>query len=137
MSDVMSSTAAKSPKPLRRAVGAVPIPSAQHEAWYAHASAVPGLNAVELGVLDVIAASHRQLQERGFGMVLSYDRLAHRLAVDAVHVRWAVNRLLELGLIGVQSGRGGQANTYSMTLPRRLAASLSTAAAADTPVPPF
>jgi hypothetical protein len=47
----MSSTAAKSPKPMRRAVGAVLIPVERLDEWYAQPFAVPGLNVVELGVL--------------------------------------------------------------------------------------
>jgi hypothetical protein len=125
--------AAKSSKPLRRAVGAVLIPSAQHESWHALAILTRGLNAVELGVLSAIAEHFRQLAERGYGPRLSYDRMARRLGVDPAHVKWAVYRLLELGLVGVQSGRGGQANTYSMTLPKRVAASLAAAAVDDGP----
>jgi len=41
---------------------------------------VPGLNAVELGVLAAIREHHRQLAVRGYGTTLSRDRLAHRLA---------------------------------------------------------
>ena len=101
------------------------IPSAQHEAWYAHASAVPGLNNVELGVLSAIAASYRQMAERA----LSYDRMAHHLNVDPVSVKWAVYKLVDLGLVAVQPGSGTRANTYLLALPRRVAALLSSAAA--------
>jgi hypothetical protein len=129
----MSTTAAKPPKPVRRGHGAVLIPVERLEEWYALAIATPGLNDVERGVLSAIAEHFRQLQARGYGMRLSYDRMAYHLNMDSVHVKWAVYRLLELGLIGVQSGRGGQANTYSTTLPRRVAKSILAAAADDTP----
>ena len=136
MIPAMVSAITKPPKPVRRAVGAALIPSAQHEAWYALAIATPGLNDVERGVLVAIRDHYRHLKERGYGMTLSYDRLARRLDVDAVHARWAVSRLVELGLVGVERGSGSQANTYLLCLPRRIAKSMSAAAAEDD-APPF
>jgi hypothetical protein len=49
----MTALAAAPPRPLRRAVGAVPADPAHYEAWHALASATQGLNPVELGVLAV------------------------------------------------------------------------------------
>src|SRR6267143_1072233 len=103
-------TIAAEPKPVRRAVGAVVIPAAQYERWYALASATAGLNDTERGVLSCIAEHFRQLAERGYGMTLSHDRMARRLDVDPVHVRWAVNHLVELGLLAVQPGGGQRPN---------------------------
>ena len=71
----------------------------------------------------------------GYGTTLSRDRLAHRLDVDPVHVRWAVDRLVELGLMGVERGSGARAKTYLLALPRRVAASMQAAVADD--APPF
>lgn len=56
-------------------------------------------------------------------MTLSYNRLGHRLDTDPVNVRWAVDRLVELGLVGVERGSGARANEYLPALPKRLAAS--------------
>jgi hypothetical protein len=121
---------------IRRGVGAVVLPVDRFEAWYAQASQTVGLNAVELGVLAAIRDSYRQVMEKGYGPRLSFNRLAYHLNVDPIHVRWAVYRLRESGLIGVQSGRGGQANAYSMALPKRVAGSMLAAAAEDD-VPPI
>jgi hypothetical protein len=134
MSDVMSSTATKSPKPVRRAVGAVLIPVERFEAWYARASATPGLNDIERRVLDAIREWHRRLYVEEFAGSLSYRRMAQRLDTDSVNVRWAVDRLVELGLIGVVRGAGARANHYLPALPKRVVTAM-TAAAAD--VPPF
>jgi hypothetical protein len=38
--------------------------------------------------------------------------MARHLDVDPVNVRWAVNRLVELGLVAIKPGAGGRANTY-------------------------
>jgi hypothetical protein len=50
----MGSTVAKSPKRMGIASGAILIPRAGYEAWFARASAAPGLNDVERKVLDAI-----------------------------------------------------------------------------------
>jgi len=46
------------------------------------------LNAIELGILEAVRDSYRQLAVRGYGMTLSHDRLAYRLDVDRTHVKW-------------------------------------------------
>jgi hypothetical protein len=106
------------------------VPSARLQEWYDRAVLMPGLNDAERGVLGAIAASYRLLAEHGYEMVLSRDRLAHRLDVSPVRVRWAIDRLLELGLLAIQSGAGGRANTYVPCLPRKIAASMAAADAA-------
>ena len=78
---------------------------------------------------------YRQLAVRGYGTTLSYDRMAYHLNVDPVHVKWAVDRLVELGLVGVERGSGSRANVYLPALPKRIAKSMLTAAADD--APPF
>ena len=136
-------TTAQPPRPLRRAVGAVMVAPEQYDAWHALASAVPGLNAVEIGVLAAIWEHFRQREERGYCTTLSYDRMAYRLNINHVAVRWAVYKLVELGLLGVERGGGGKANEYRMTLPRKQAAALQVARSAvaagddDDQVPPF
>jgi hypothetical protein len=122
------------PKPvIRRAVGSVVLPTDRFEAWHALAAAVPGLNEIERGVLAAIRDGHRQIIERGYGPRLSFNRLAYHLNVDPIHIKWAVYRLRELGLIGVQSGCGGQPNAYSMVLPKRVAKQMLAADVADAP----
>jgi hypothetical protein len=95
------------------------------------------LTELDRAILFAIAEWYRRLLARDYPGSLSYQRMAERLDVDHVHVRWAIVRLLEMGLIAVKPGAGGRANTYLPCLPRRLAASLSTAAVADELVPPF
>jgi hypothetical protein len=84
-------------------------------------------------VLAAICAWYRRLYVEEFAGSLSYQRIAQRLDTDAVNVRWAVDRLVGLGLIAVKLGAGGRANTYLPALPRRVAASMSSAVAADVP----
>jgi hypothetical protein len=131
----MSSAAAKSPKPIRRAVGAELVPVERFEAWHAQASAVPGLDATELALLSAIAGYHLQLQERGAAVPLSFLRLAEANRTEPIYVSTAVRNLVSLGLIGVLPGRGNCANKYLLALPRKVIASMS--AAADEDLPPF
>jgi hypothetical protein len=123
-------TGATKLKPLRRGHGAVLIPVERVDAWYALASATPGMNDVERGVLSAIAEHFRRLHA---GMRLSYDRIAHHLDVDSVQVKWAVYRLVELGLVAVQPGAGPVPNEYLPALPKRLAASLLAVPAEEVP----
>src|SRR5258708_22139883 len=123
----MNSTAAK-PKPIRRAVGAVLVPVERLEEWHTRASAMPGLNDVERKVLDAIRDWYRRLYVEQFEGSLSHVRMARHLDVDPVNVRWAVNRLVEVGLVAVKPRAGGRAHTYLPCLPPRPAPWLSTAA---------
>jgi hypothetical protein len=91
----------------------------------------PGLNVIERGVLDAIAEWYRRLQAWNFGGSLSYRRMAESIGADPVPVRWAIDRLVERGLVGVKPGNGARANTYLPALPRRIAASLSAVVADD------
>jgi hypothetical protein len=131
----MSTSIIKPQKRMRLASGAVLIPNSGYEAWHTQASAMPGLNDVERRVLDAIRKWYRRLYVERFEGSLSFERMARRLDVDPVQVRWAVNRLVELGLVAVKPGAGGRANTYLPCLPKRIAASMATAAADD--APPF
>jgi hypothetical protein len=127
---IAMSTIANPQKRPRIASGAVLVPTTRFQEWHDRAVLMPGLNDVERGVLGAIAESYRQLEQRGYEMVLSRDRLAHRLDVGPVRVRWAIDRLLELGLLAIQSGAGGRANVYLPALPRKIAASMAAADAA-------
>jgi hypothetical protein len=63
--------------------------------------------------------------------------MARRLDVDAVDLRWSVERLVKLGVVAVTPGTGGRANLYKPCLPKRIAASMAPAALVDEEVPPF
>jgi len=132
-----TSTTTAKPKRMRIASGAVLIPAAQHEQWHAQASAVPGLRDIDRKVLDAIREWYRRLYVEQFDGSLSHVRMARRLDVDPVQVRWAVNRLVALGVVAVKPGAGGRANTYLPALPKRLAASLAGAVGEDAPAPSF
>ena len=128
-------TAAAKPRPIRRAVGAVLIPTARFEAWHGLAIQTPHLTDLDRKVPAAIRDWYRRLYVEEFAGSLSYGRMGRRLDADPVHVRWAVERLLELGLVAVKPGAGGRANTYLLALPRRLVAAMSAAAVED--APPF
>jgi hypothetical protein len=128
-------TTAKRPRWMRLAQDAKLIPIERIQEWHDRAVMTPGLKDLDQAILSAIAEWYRRLQARDCVGSLSYQRLAQRLDTDAVNVRWAVDRLVELGLLAVKPGAGGRANTYLPALPRRVAASLSAAAADD--APPF
>jgi hypothetical protein len=121
---------------MRIASGAALIPNSGYEAWHTRASTMPGLNDVGRRVLDAIREWHRRLYVERFEGSLSHVRMARGLDVDPVHVRWAVARLVELGLIAVKPGAGGRANTYMMALPRSAAVRLAGPVEYE-PAPPF
>jgi hypothetical protein len=93
------------------------------------------LSGLELALLSAVAAYHRQLQEKGEACSLSMLRLAEANRTEPQYVSFAVRNLISLGLIAVLPGRGNCANEYLPALPRKVIASLSTAAAED--LPPF
>jgi hypothetical protein len=126
----VSTTIAK-PRWMRKASNAEIVPVGQFQVWHDQAVQMPGLTDLDRKMLGVIAAWYRRLYVEEFAGSLSYQRIAQHLETDSVNVRWAVNRLVELGLLAVKPGAGGRANTYLPCLPRRLAAPLSTAAADD------
>jgi Mn-dependent DtxR family transcriptional regulator len=78
------------------------------------------LTQLDRKVLDTIAVWYRRLYVDEFDGSLSHVRMARHLGVDPVNVRWAVNRLVELGLVAIKPGAGGRANTYLPALPRRV-----------------
>jgi hypothetical protein len=99
----------------------------------------PGLNEFDRKVLDAIAEWYRRLYVEDFAGSLSHVRMARRLDVDPVRIRWAVEGLVGVGLIAVKPAACARANTYLPALPKRLAASLAAAVAASTEdaAPPF
>jgi hypothetical protein len=105
-----------------RAAGARLAPVAVIDQWLAGASATPGLSDTERAVLAAVAGFHRDLREQRRAVSLSHDRLAQRIGVQPVQVQWAVDRLVELGLITLQPGRGGMPNQFfparTVPLPR-------------------
>lgn len=135
----MTTAIAKSFRPLRRAVGAVPVPADRYEEWYSLAIATPGLKEQEAGVLRVLYEHYRQLHQRGYGMQLSRDNIAGLVGIEPEHVRWATHVLVEKGLIGVVRRGAGRSHAYFMTLPNRLTATLHINAAVpgEDDVPPF
>jgi predicted transcriptional regulator len=133
----MSTSIIKPQKRMRLASGAVLIPNSGYEAWHTQASAMPGLNDVERRVLDAIREWSRRLYVERFEGSLSFERMARRLDTDPVNVRWAVNRLVELGLVAVKPGAGGRANTYLPCLPKRVVAAMEAAVGENEPAPPF
>jgi hypothetical protein len=134
-------TTAKPLRPLRRAVGSVPIPPEQFDAWYKLASATEGLSEREIAILRILHDHFRQLHERGHGLQLSRDNIAHHLDIEPEQVRGAMHVLLEKGLIGFVKRGNGRSHLYSMTLPRRVAATLEAASingvAGEDDIPPF
>jgi predicted transcriptional regulator len=135
----MSTTApTKRPRWTRLAQDAKLIPVERVQEWYSRAILTPGLRELDRTILAAIAEWYHRLQARDYVGSLSYQRLAERLHTDAVNARWAVERLVELGLVAVKPGAGGRANTYLPALPKRIAASMLTAAVEPAyVVPPF
>jgi hypothetical protein len=131
----MNTTTAKPPRPMRMNQRAQLIPEARYQAWYDLAIQTAGLTDLGRAVLWAIAGYYRRLAERGHAGLLSYERLADTAGRGDVQcIKAAVRHLVELGLIAVNPGSGPCANEYLPALPRRIAASLSTAAA---DAPPF
>jgi hypothetical protein len=130
----MSTTTAKPPPRMRINSNAVLFPQARFQAWHDQAILTAGLTELDRAILAEIVRWYRALYVQEFAGSLSFERMARRLDVDAVQVRWAVERLVELGLVAIKPGAGGRANTYLPALPRGLAASLATAASDDAPL---
>src|SRR5258707_6103522 len=131
-----TTTTAKPPKPLRLNQKAELVPAASFAEWHRCASATAGLSKLELAILDIVAEHYRRLHVDGFAGSLSFMRLADANDTDPKYIQAAVRHLIELGLIGVRPGGGHRANTYLPALPKRVIATLSTAAV-DDDVPPF
>jgi hypothetical protein len=107
--------------------------------WHDRAILTPGLKEIDRAILAAICAWYRRLQAWDYVGSLSYRRIAQSIGADPVPVRWAVERLVGLGLLAVKPGNGARANTYRIENrrknARRLEASLAAVAADD--VPPF
>jgi hypothetical protein len=126
------------PRPMRLNQRAMLVPEARFQAWYNLATQTVGLTDLERAVLSAIARYYRMLDERGYAGLLSYERLADAAGRGDVQcIKAAVRHLVELGLIAIKPGSGPQANEYLPALPKRIAASMATAAADDAPAPPF
>jgi hypothetical protein len=82
------------------------VPVERLDEWHAQAIMTAGLTELDRKVLDTIGEWYRRLYAGEFEGALSFGRMAGRLDVDPVHVRWAVARLIELGLIAVKTGAG-------------------------------
>jgi hypothetical protein len=136
MTTAMNSTAKPRPMKLNRPKAEL-VPVAQFQAWYDRAILTPGLSGLELALLSAIAGYHRQLQEKGGAGSLSMLRLANANRTEPIYLSTAVRNLISLGLIAVKPGRGNWANEYLPALPRKVIASMLSAAAEDVPVPPF
>jgi hypothetical protein len=133
----MITAATKPRKRMRLAGGAVLIPNSDYEAWHTRASVTPGLNDVERKVLGAIRDWYRRLYVEKFEGSLLPQRMARHLDVDPVQVRWAVERLLGLGLIAVKPGASGRANLYRPCLPRLIATSMAGWVVEDEAARPF
>jgi hypothetical protein len=86
MSDAMTTTTVRPPKPLRMSRKAELIPSAQYAAWHEIASATAGLSDLDRKLLDVIAWHYCRLQTDGVAGKLSIERIALQLS-DPLAVR--------------------------------------------------
>jgi hypothetical protein len=124
---------AAKPRWMRLAQDAKLIPVERVQEWHDRAVMTLGLGELDRAILAAIAEWYRRLQARDYPGSLSYQRLAQRFHTDAVNARWAVERLVELGLIGVKPGAGARANTYLPALPRNVASAMVAAAAEDGP----
>jgi hypothetical protein len=106
--------------------------------WHDRAILTPGLKEIDREILAAICAWYRRLQAWDYVGSLSYRRIAQSIGADPVPVRWAVERLVGLGLLAVKPGNGARANRYLPALPRRLASPLLAAAVEEVyPVSPF
>jgi hypothetical protein len=128
----MTTATTKPPRPMKlNRTKSELEPALGPQAWYDRAILTPGLSGLELALLSAIAEYHRQLQERGAAVPLSFLRLAEANRTEPQYVSFAVKHLVSLGLIAVKPGRGNWANEYLPALPRKVIAALSAAAAVD------
>lgn len=130
---MISTTTARRPRWMRLAQDAKLIPVERVQEWHDSAVMTPGLRELDRAILAAIVEWYRRLQARDYPGSLSYQRLAERLHTDAVNARWAVERLVELGLIAVKPGAGGRANHYLPALPRKVMAAMASAGVEDAP----
>ncbi len=133
----MTTTAGKSPKPLRMNQKAVLIPAAQYQTWYDQAVTAAGLTTLDRQVLDAVATYYGPLRERGYASFPSIEPMAKSARVRSIDITGAIKRLVGLALLAVRPGSGRWRNEYLPALPRKLAATLGAPAADDVPAPPF
>jgi hypothetical protein len=131
----MSSTAAKSPKPVRMNQKAVLIPAAQYQTWYDQAVLTSGLSELDRQILEVIAEYYRRLQAEGLASFPSIEQMAKSAQVRSIDITGAIRNLVGLALLAVKPGAGARRNEYLLCLPKRIAKSMLAAAADD--APPF
>jgi hypothetical protein len=94
------------------------------------------LTELDRKVLETIGGWYRRLYSEAFAGSLSYERMANKIGADPSDIRSSVSHLIALCLVGVERGSGARPNHYLPALPRRVIASMSTAAV-DDDVPPF
>jgi hypothetical protein len=126
------STTAK-PRLMRMNQKAVLVPVAQFARWYTIASATAGLSELDRAMLDVIAGYYRELGERGVASFPSIKAMAQSSGARTIDVSGAIRNLVGLALIAVRPGSGPRRNVYLPALPKRIAASMLTAAADAVP----
>jgi hypothetical protein len=131
----MSTTTAKSPRPMRLNQKAQLTTAAQFAEWYRIASATPGLTDLDRQVLDAVVEYYRLLHERGHASFPSIETMAQSAQVRSIDITGAIRNLVGLALIAVRPGSGTRRNEYLMCLPKRTIAAMSAAVAAD--APPF
>jgi hypothetical protein len=130
------STTAKTPKPLRMSRKAELVPEARLEEWYALAIQTKELSELDRAILDVICDWHRRMRDDGYAGRITFEKMAHHIGAEPMSIRSSLARLVGFALIAIKPGGGQRPNEYLMALPRRLVASMATAAVKDD-VPQF
>ena|SRR5258708_2268308 len=129
------SIAAAKPRPMRMNQRAVLVPVERFAEWRQIASATLGLTELDRKVLAAIAGGHEQ-RAKGHAPSLTFESLSVSTDARAVDISIAIKRLIGFGLIAVKPGSGRHPNVYLLALPKRIVATLSSAAAVDD-APPF
>ena len=129
----MSSTTAKPPRPMRMNQKAMLVPVESFARWHEIASATAGLTDLDRQVLEAIAGYYRRLQAEGFASFPSIERMALDCGTRTIDISGAIKNLIGLALIAVRPGSGPRRNVYLPALPKRIAASMLTAAADAVP----
>jgi hypothetical protein len=124
------------PRPMRMNQRAVLIPAAQYHTWYDQAVLTSGLSELDRAVLDAVVTYYRLLEQRGHASVPSIKMMARSTGTRSIDITGAIRNLVGLALLAVKPGAGARRNEYLMCLPRRISASMLTAAVEDD-APPF
>jgi hypothetical protein len=122
---------AKPPRPMRMNQRAMLIPEAQFAESYRIASATAGLSELDRQILDAIVEYYRQLAQRGYASFPSIEMMAKSAQVRSIDITSAIRNLVGLALLAVKPGSGARRNEYLLCLPKRVAKSMSAAAAED------